>query len=397
MSTTVIGRNDIGLTLETINENGIIDPNQGIVAVAVGISPIVDLPGTFNVQEALQSLSTGGGSGGVSPVDLASTAAGKGASMVGIQDAAARYTGVTVEAALVEAATVAILAATTVGKGASTVGIEDTGTHYTGTTVETVLAEAAVATNAAQSDATQALSDAADAQADANTALAAQVAVTAEEKFLARFKSLSPTGYPMFTFDDMDNAIANEIAINGVWDPLNGATKSKVHAHAGLCTGTGLASAVVFSKQRIAALAGTSDTALSGSSKKWLLGGIAIFADAIDVLDDRRAFTLAASFTTNFIGVGVFAEVSTTKFVFRLVKGGVDVSALSTVNFSTGSHFLELWSDGVNVFGSVDHETPVTVGLVSDIATGTLSEYHGVLSGTTTMYIDAACLAGERL
>lgn len=105
MSNTVIGRNDLGLTIETFNNNGVIDPNAGLVATSVAITAITELPGSTNAQEALQALATGAGSSGVSPADLISTAAGKGASMVGIQDAGGFYTGVTAEAALQEIGT----------------------------------------------------------------------------------------------------------------------------------------------------------------------------------------------------------------------------------------------------------------------------------------------------
>lgn len=49
--------------------------------------------------------------------DIASTAAAKGASLVGVQDVGSRFTGTTVEAALAEAATTADLASTASGKG----------------------------------------------------------------------------------------------------------------------------------------------------------------------------------------------------------------------------------------------------------------------------------------
>lgn len=149
MSTTVVGRNDLGLTIETIDNNGITNPNTGVVAVAVGISAIAELPGSTNAQEALQALATGAGSGGVSPTDLASTASGKGASMVGIHDTAGRYTGTTVEAAFVEVPTKVELASTAAGKGASGIGVQDSGAHYAATNVEDALSEVALSADAA--------------------------------------------------------------------------------------------------------------------------------------------------------------------------------------------------------------------------------------------------------
>lgn len=58
------------------------------------------------------------------------------------------------------------LASTANGKGASLVGIEDTATQFTATNVEGALAEALDAAQAAQIDASQAISDASDAQTD---------------------------------------------------------------------------------------------------------------------------------------------------------------------------------------------------------------------------------------
>jgi hypothetical protein len=73
--------------------------------------------------------------------NLASTSTGLGASLVGIEDAGAYFTGTTVEAALAETETRARLSAVTNGKGASLVGIEDAGAFTSTTTVEAALAE----------------------------------------------------------------------------------------------------------------------------------------------------------------------------------------------------------------------------------------------------------------
>jgi hypothetical protein len=149
MSNTVIGRNDLGLTISTFDDNGVVDPNTGVVATSVSITAVTELPGSTNVQEAIQALASGGGGGGsVSTADLISTAAGKGASMVGIQDVGTFYTGVTVEAmgqeigtSLALKAVSSVLANTTLGTGASLIGIHDTGGIITATTVEGALAE----------------------------------------------------------------------------------------------------------------------------------------------------------------------------------------------------------------------------------------------------------------
>ena len=72
-------------------------------------------------------------------VDLASTANAKGASLIGIEDAATNFLATDVEAALAEVYT--DLASTANVLGASLIGIEDTAGDITATTVETALAE----------------------------------------------------------------------------------------------------------------------------------------------------------------------------------------------------------------------------------------------------------------
>jgi hypothetical protein len=72
------------------------------------------------------------------------------------------------------------LASNANAKGASLVGIEDAAAQFTSTNVEGALAESLDAAQAAQADATQALSDAAAAQADATQALADAAAAQAD-------------------------------------------------------------------------------------------------------------------------------------------------------------------------------------------------------------------------
>jgi hypothetical protein len=75
--------------------------------------------------------------------DLVADTAKNGASMVGVEDVAVKFTGVEVEAVLAEVATTAALAAVTTGNGAALVGVEDAATRLTGVTVEAALAECA--------------------------------------------------------------------------------------------------------------------------------------------------------------------------------------------------------------------------------------------------------------
>jgi hypothetical protein len=78
--------------------------------------------------------------------DFASTAAAKGANLIGIQDAGSLITATTVEGALAEIigkvnTNKTDLASTAASKGASTIGIQDSGNIITATTVEGALAE----------------------------------------------------------------------------------------------------------------------------------------------------------------------------------------------------------------------------------------------------------------
>lgn len=83
------------------------------------------------------------GEGTVSDLEarLAAVTTGDGASMVGIEDAGARFAGSDLEAALTEVPTLTELASVANGEGASLIGIEDVATQYTATDVEGALAE----------------------------------------------------------------------------------------------------------------------------------------------------------------------------------------------------------------------------------------------------------------
>lgn len=70
---------------------------------------------------------------------LASTASGKGAALIGVEDAAGNYTATTVEGALAEV--YSDFGSTANGLGASLIGVEDSGGNFTATTVEGILAE----------------------------------------------------------------------------------------------------------------------------------------------------------------------------------------------------------------------------------------------------------------
>ena len=89
-----------------------------------------------------------GSSGMMFPADdvalattLASTAAGAGASLIGIEDPSARFTGTTLEAILGEIRTMTELLSTGSGQGAAWIGSHDVGGYYTGANVEAILQE----------------------------------------------------------------------------------------------------------------------------------------------------------------------------------------------------------------------------------------------------------------
>jgi len=94
--------------------------------------------------------------------NLISVLNGKGAALIGIEDAAGDFAGTNVEAVIVElkaevdanlssAADASDLASVANGLGASLIGVEDVAADFTGTDVEAVLAEIAVIINAAPS------------------------------------------------------------------------------------------------------------------------------------------------------------------------------------------------------------------------------------------------------
>jgi len=126
--------------------------------------------------------------------DLSSVAAGKGASMIGVQDAAGHFAGTEVEAVLAEvqvnintettnrtnADTAAAnnLASTQTGKGASLVGVEDAAGKFTATTVEGVALELQTNIEAEQTRAEGVESDIRGEFAAADTTIKTDLAAT---------------------------------------------------------------------------------------------------------------------------------------------------------------------------------------------------------------------------
>ncbi len=119
-----------------------------VVADAFGVFPTIYLDDTLNykvdITDSLDNSLTGYpvddlASNATLVVDLASTANAKGASLIGIEDAAVNFLATDVEAALAEI--YSDLASTANALGASLVGVEDVASNFTATTLEAVLPE----------------------------------------------------------------------------------------------------------------------------------------------------------------------------------------------------------------------------------------------------------------
>jgi hypothetical protein len=116
----------------------------GVGASMIGIEDAGTLLTATDVEAALAELA--GGADVALRVDLASVANGDGASLVAIEDAALNFTAENVEAALAELAgvdndTIDGLASTATGFGASWVGVEDAGSLLAAADVEAALLE----------------------------------------------------------------------------------------------------------------------------------------------------------------------------------------------------------------------------------------------------------------
>jgi hypothetical protein len=111
---------------------------------------------------------------------------------------------------------------------------------------------------------------------------------------------------------------------------------------------------------------------------------------------------LAAGFSNNFahasfIDVGIVAANSTAKYSAR-VTGTTTVNLISTVNVDLNCHWFELWSDGTNLFLSVDDEAAVSGAYVvfTPSLRPNLCYVSDATAGTRTMHIDRALWATEQ-
>jgi hypothetical protein len=221
---------------------------------------------------------------------------------------------------------------------------------------------------------------------------------TLQELWFEQWKLLNPALYSTFDFSDMEIGASFDNAGDAYWRLANGSTATVTHPHSVKCVGNGVLANVAATKGATRALTDQRIT-------KWQLCGAAYWEDAVTPAADWRIFSLVdypGFFTASFIGFGMFADVSTGFFSFRLRSAGVDTkTVLSTVPFSTGWHRGRMWYDTANLWGQFDDETPILItNLNTDIPAGNLIRFHGAISGTlvspSTIYIDADSVAGER-
>lgn len=139
------------------------------------------------------------------------------------------------------------------------------------------------------------------------------------------------------------------------------------------------------------------------AATRWHLGGRLRFHLAPTAGQNTGIWLNGASGAfSNDIYAGINQSVSAAKFVFTLSKAGVQTTALSTVNLDTTTyHRAEMWFDGVRVWGSVDNEAPVLVGVAANIPTVVLKKYAGSYvtnnGGATTMSLDDYYVAVDRV
>jgi hypothetical protein len=260
------------------------------------------------------------------------------------------------------------LASTASGKGASLVGVQSGGG-----TVETHLISLAASVATAEADAQTAITNAATAQSSANTAqstangavsvnttqttdIAALQAINNHSEHFWLSRVSSKFGATMFTFD-FDDFVDDVIGL-----------KYTVVAFGNLPTiaGTGFRGGVCKLQHNTSILAKENNKILlTPRTIKWAIGGRALM-DGTIVANERRAFTFTdtagQTTATNTISVGMHQSVSATKFSFRLLTAGVTTTAVSTINWdSTTFHNMWTWYDGTSVFGQIDNEPPVLV------------------------------------
>lgn len=143
-----------------------------------------------------------------------------------------------------------------------------------------------------------------------------------------------------------------------------------------------------------------SPTVVLPQTTPWHIAGRIKFVTAIGA-GEVKAVSLDNNTANGSVRVGLNGPVSTVKFCFTLTtNAGVAVTALSTVNLDiTNFHVVELWFDGVNVWGSVDGEAPVLVGVAANLPSSACFERTGVFAAAGAavgMFVDFTYAAAQR-
>lgn len=169
----------------------------------------------------------------------------------------------------------------------------------------------------------------------------------------------------MFDFDDLgDNTLTD-----GGWSPSAGIAVSATIAH----TWT-------FPNTNFSLLQKSPVVVANAATTKWHIAARMKFLTAL-AAGDRIGANLGTGAFTDMIEVGTHQATSGTKFVFSLGKANVFVRVASTITFDTTAfHTFEMWFDGTSVYGRVDNETPILVGLAANCPTAlALVPIHGVV------------------
>jgi hypothetical protein len=229
--------------------------------------------------------------------------------------------------------------------------------------------------------------------------------LTLAEQWLADWKALLPARFSMFDFSDLEIPANAQNDADAYWVLANGAARTLDHPTSVKCTANGVLGAVCVERQG-------SHPLTNVRSVKWQMCGAAYWQDAITIAADWRAFVLVSDPNTfaDMVGFGVFADIDTNFFSFRVrdAGSGVLTAVVSTVPFSTGWHRGRMWFDNdpitPTLWGAFDDEAPIAL-LVNDTAHlpgGNLMQWHGAITGLVggagpaTIYVDAVSVASDR-
>ena len=140
---------------------------------------------------------------------------------------------------------------------------------------------------------------------------------------------------------------------------------------------------------------------LGARTGRWYMRAIARFFGTVGVgSGEWRALvgTDHQDTFSDFFGVGLFENVSSTHFSFSTLGDAGVKSAVSTVLYSPGTHQLDLWFDGTNYFFAVDNETPILLAVTtSDFPDGGMGLVFTNRNATQRTFVDAIGGAQSRI